>query len=86
MKKILSLVLTLTVLISVFNSCSKDDDENNLSSNSNSRLIGTWGTKWNGGGGIAIHPKFTFLNNNKVKYYTYPSGSKPELEEIGTWS
>ena len=32
-----------------------------------------------------MHPNFTFLNNGKVKYYTYPGGNQPELEEIGTY-
>lgn len=82
MKKILSLVFLLSIFLTVFNSCSNDDDEGS----SNSQIVGTWGTKWNSGTGIAVHPKFTFMSNNKVKYYTYPSGSQPELEEIGTWT
>lgn len=82
MKKFLGLVLVFTTLMTVFSSCSSDDE----GSNSNSQIVGTWGTKWNSGTGIAVHPKFTFLNNGNVKYYTYPSGSQPELEEIGTWS
>ncbi len=84
MKKILSLVLVLSLLTNVFSSCSKDDDESG--NNSNSQIVGTWGTQWNNGTGIAVHPKFTFLANGNVKYYTYPSGNNPELEEIGTWN
>ena len=84
MKKILILALAFTTLLTVSTSCSSDDNDGG--SNSNSQIIGTWGTKWNSGTGIAVHPKFTFLSNGNVKYYTYPSGSQPELEEIGTWS
>jgi len=80
MKKVLSLVLTLTVFITVLNSCSSDDDNGN---NSNSQIVGTWGTDWNDGN---IYPKFTFSSNGNVKYYTYPNGSEPELEEIGTYN
>ena len=83
MKKILSLVLVFTSLMVGFTSCNSDDDNG---SGSTSQISGTWGTKWNDGTGIAVHPKFTFLNNGNVKYYTYPSGSQPELEEIGTWT
>ena len=84
MKKILILVLAFTTLLTVSTSCSSNDNDGG--NNSNSQIIGTWGTKWNSGTGIAVHPKFTFLSNGNVKYYTYPSGSQPELEEIGTWS
>lgn len=84
MKKILILALAFTTLLTVSTSCSSDDNDGG--SNSNSQIIGTWGTKWNSGTGIAVHPKFTFLSNGNVKYYTYPSGNQPELEEIGTWS
>ena len=84
MKKILILALAFTTLLTVSTSCSSDDNDGG--NNSNSKIIGTWGTKWNSGTGIAVHPKFTFLSNGNVKYYTYPSGSQPELEEIGTWS
>ena len=84
MKKILILALAFTTLLTVSTSCSSDDNDGG--NNSNSQIIGTWGTKWNSGTGIAVHPKFTFLSNGNVKYYTYPSGSQPELEEIGTWS
>lgn len=82
MKKIL--ILVFTALLTVSTSCSNDDNDGG--NNSNSQIIGTWGTKWNSGTGIAVHPKFTFLSNGNVKYYTYSSGSQPELEEIGTWS
>lgn len=82
MKKILGLVLVFATLMTVCGSCSSDNDENN----SNSQIIGTWGTKWNNGNEIAVHPDFTFLSNGNVKYYTYPSGNNPELEEIGTWN
>ena len=82
MKKILSLILVLTTLMTVSSSCSSDDS----GSNSNSPIVGTWGTEWNNGTGVAVHPKFTFLSNGNVKYYTYPSGTEPELEEIGTWN
>ena len=82
MKKIL--ILAFTTLLTISTSCSSDDNDGG--NNSNSKIIGTWGTKWNSGTGIAVHPKFTFLSNGNVKYYTYPSGSQPELEEIGTWS
>ena len=82
MKKIL--ILAFTTLLTVSTSCSSNDNDGG--NNSNSQIIGTWGTKWNSGTGIAVHPKFTFLSNGNVKYYTYPSGSQPELEEIGTWS
>lgn len=82
MKKILSLVLVFTTLMTVCSSCSSDDS----GSNSNSQIVGTWGTEWNNGTGDAVHPKFTFLSNGNVKYYTYPSGTEPELEEIGTWN
>ena len=82
MKKILSLVLVFTTLMTVCSSCSSDDS----GSNSNSPIVGTWGTEWNNGTGVAVHPKFTFLSNGNVKYYTYPSGSEPELEESGTWN
>ena len=84
MKKILILALAFTTLLTVSTSCSSDDNDGG--NNSNSKIIGTWGTKWNSGTGIAVHPKFTFLSNGNVKYYTYPSGSEPELEEIGTWN
>jgi len=84
MKKILSFVFVLTTVITFLTSCSSDDDSNGNSSNS--EIIGTWGTKWNNGSGIAVHPKFTFLSNGRVKYYVYPSGNQPELEEIGTWN
>ena len=84
MKKILILALAFTTLLTVSTSCSSDDNDGG--NNSNSQIIGTWGTKWNSGTGIAVHPKFTFLSNGNVKYYTYPSGNQPELEEIGTWS
>lgn len=84
MKKILILALAFTTLLTISTSCSNDDNDGG--NNSNSQIIGTWGTKWNSGTGIAVHPKFTFLSNGNVKYYTYPSGSQPELEEIGTWS
>ncbi len=84
MKKILSLFLTLTLFVA-FNSCSNDDDNNN-NNDSNSQIVGTWGTEWNNGSGVSVHPKFTFLSNGNVKYYTYPSGNNPELEEIGTWN
>lgn len=76
MKNILILILMLTVFITVFNSCSSDDDSEN---NSNSQINGTWGTS-------PQYPKFTFLENGNVKYYTYPNGNQPELEEIGTWN
>ena len=82
MKKIL--ILAFTTLLTISTSCSSDDNDGG--NNSNSKIIGTWGTKWNSGTGIAVHPKFTFLSNGNVKYYTYPSGSQPELEEIGSWS
>ncbi len=82
MKRILNLFLALTI-ITILNSCSSDD---NYSNNSNSQIVGTWGTRWNDGSGDSIHPKFTFLNNGNVKYYTYPSGSEPELEEIGIYN
>ena len=82
MKKIL--ILAFTTLLTISTSCSSDDNDGG--NNSNSKIIGTWGTKWNSGTGIAVHPKFTFLSNGNVKYYTYPSGNQPELEEIGTWS
>lgn len=82
MRKILGLILVFTTLMTVCSSCSSDDG----GSNSNSQIVGTWGTKWNNGSGIAVHPKFTFLSNGNVKYYTYPSGNEPELEEIGTWN
>ena len=82
MKKILSLVLVFTTLMTVCSSCSSDDS----GSNPNSPIVGTWGTEWNNGTGVAVHLKFTFLSNGNVKYYTYPSGSEPELEEIGTWN
>lgn len=72
------IILALTLSLS---SCSSDSENN-----SNSKIIGTWGTQWNNGTGITTHPKFTFLSNKKVKYYTYPSGNQPELEEIGTWN
>lgn len=84
MKKVLSLVLVLTVFISILSSCSSDDDNNG--GNSNSQIVGTWGTEWNDGNGVSVHPKFTFLSNGNVKYYTYPSGNEPELEEIGTYN
>ena len=84
MKKILSFVFVLTTVITFLTSCSSDDDSSGNSSNS--EIIGTWGTKWNNGSGIAVHPKFTFLSNGRVKYYVYPSGNQPELEEIGTWN
>ena len=84
MKKILSFVFVLTTVITFLTSCSSDDDSQGNSSNS--EIIGTWGTKWNNGSGIAVHPKFTFLSNGRVKYYVYPSGNQPELEEIGTWN
>lgn len=84
MKKNLSFVFVLTTVITFLTSCSSDDDSNGNSSNS--EIIGTWGTKWNNGSGIAVHPKFTFLSNGRVKYYVYPSGNQPELEEIGTWN
>lgn len=95
MKKILNLVLVITTVLSFFSSCSSDNGNStsgnsNIGSgnggNSNSKIIGTWGTKWNDGTGIAVHPKFTFLSNGNVKYYTYFSGSTPQLEEIGTWA
>lgn len=88
MKKNLTLILVFTTILTFFNSCSSDGDNNNndSSNSSNSEIIGTWGPKWNDGSGIAVHPKFTFLSNGKVKYYTYPSGKKPELEEIGTFT
>ena len=82
MKKILSLILILTTLMTVSSSCSSDDS----GSNSNSPIVGTWGTQWNSGTANAVRPKFTFLSNGNVKYYTYQSISQPELEEIGTWS
>ena len=84
MKKILSFVFVLTTVITFLTSCSSDDDSNGNSSNS--EIIGTWGTKWNNGSGIAVHPKFTFLTNGRVKFYVYQSGNQPELEEIGTWN
>lgn len=83
MKKIFTLIFAFTTLVTFLTSCSNDDDGGN---NSNSEIIGTWGTEWNNGTGVAVHPKFTFLSNGRVKYYTYPSGSQPELEEIGTWN
>lgn len=82
MKKILGLILVFTTLMAVCSSCSSDDS----GSNSNSQIIGTWGTESNNGTEIIINPKFTFLSNGNVKYYTYPNGSEPELEEIGTWN
>ena len=83
MKKIFTLIFAFTTLVAFLTSCSNDDEGG---SSSNSEIIGTWGTKWNDGTGIAVHPKFTFMSNGKVKYYTYPGGSQPELEEIGTFS
>lgn len=77
-----NIILTFIFLISL-NSCSNDD---NNGSGNNSKIVGTWGTEWNDGSGVSVHPKFTFLSNGNVKYYTYPSGSQPELEEIGTYS
>lgn len=82
MKKFLGLVLAFTTLMTVISSCSSDDE----GSNSNSQIVATWGTEWNNGTGTAVHPEFTFLSNGNVKYYTYPSGSEPELVEIGTWN
>jgi hypothetical protein len=82
MRKILGLIVVFTTLMTVCNSCSSDDG----GSNSNSQIVGTWGTKWNNGSGIAVHPKFTFLSNGNVKYYTHQSGNEPELQEIGTWN
>ncbi|HLV13741.1 MAG TPA: hypothetical protein VKY41_01075 [Xanthomarina sp.] len=84
MKKILSLFFALTIIL-VLNSCSNDDNDDNGSAN-NSQIVGTWGTEWNDGNGISVHPKFTFMSNGNVKYYTYPSGGGPELEEIGTYN
>ena len=83
MKKFLGLVLVFTTLMTVISSCSSDDE----GSNSNSQIVGTWGTDWNNGtGSVDVYPKFTFLSNGNVKYYTYQSASEPELEEIGTWN
>jgi len=82
MKKILSFFLVLTAFISIITSCSSDDEN---SSNSNTEIIGTWGTKWDNGNGISTNPKFTFLSNGKVKYYTYRN-NQPSLEETGTWN
>ena len=84
MRKILRLFIVFTTLMSVFSSCSSDDSGDN----SNSKIVGTWGTKWDNGKGIAIQPEFSFLGNGKVKYYIYPNaiGIGPELAEIGTWS
>lgn len=66
----------------ILSSCSSDDNNEN---NSSSKIEGTWGTEWDNGDGISVNPKFTFLSNGDVKYYTY-FNSEPELEEIGTWS
>lgn len=85
MKKKFTLILVFATILAFFTSCSSDDN-NDSENSSNSEIIGTWGTKWNDGTGITIHPKFTFLSNGKVKYYTYPSGKQPELEEIGTFN
>lgn len=82
MKKILGLILVFTTLISVSSSCSSNDGK----SNSNSKIVGTWGTQLNNGTAITIQPKLTFLSNGKIKYYTYTSGNQPKLEEIGTWN
>ena len=82
MKKNLGLILVFTTLMAVCSSCSSDGS----GSNSNSQILGTWGTEWNNGTEITIKPKFTFLSNGNVKYYTYPNGSEPELEEVGTWN
>lgn len=84
MRKKLSLLLALTLFVSVFNSCSSDDDSSE--NNANSQITGTWGTEWNSGNGVTVNPKFTFVSNGNVKYYTYPNGSQPVLEEIGTWN
>lgn len=83
MKKVLSFIFVFATVITFLTSCSSDDDSGN---NSNSEIVGTWGTQWNAGNGIATHPKFTFLSNGRVKYYVYPSGNQPELEEIGIWN
>ncbi|MDX1271704.1 hypothetical protein [Bizionia paragorgiae] len=72
------LILALTLITS----CSSDDDSNSSMSENAQKLLGTWGNEWDN----AVHPKFTFESNSNVKYYTYPSGNNPELEEIGTWS
>ncbi|WP_028123697.1 hypothetical protein [Epilithonimonas tenax] len=82
MKKIFTLIFAFTTLVTFLTSCSNDDEGGNSSS---SEIIGTWGTEWNNGTGNAVHPKFTFMSNGKVKYYVYPSGNI-ELEEIGTWN
>ena len=83
MKKIFTLFFAFTTLVTFLTSCSNDDEVGN---SSNSEIIGTWGTEWNNGTGNAIHPKFTFMSNGKVKYYIYPNLTYPELAEIGTWS
>lgn len=82
MRQILSLFFALT-LISVLNSCSNNDS---TGSGNNSQIVATWGTEWNDVNGVSVRPKFTFLSNGNVKYYTYAGGNEPELEEIGTYS
>lgn len=79
MKNTLSILLIFTITLG-FLSCSGDDDTNNLNENAQ-KLIGTWGTF----GGSEFYKKFTFRNDSKVEYYTYPSG-EPVLEEVGDWS
>jgi hypothetical protein len=71
------LILALTLITS----CSSDDDSSSENGDTE-ELSGTWGTEWNN----AVNPKFTFDSNNNVKYYTYPNGNQPELEEIGTYN
>lgn len=71
------------ILIMTLTSCSSDDG--NVQSNSNSQIIGTWGAEFINDNDYPIDPKFTFLSNGDVKYYTY-FNPEPELEEIGTWN
>lgn len=80
-KSILLFVLLISSFISF--SCSGDDDSNSLNETAQ-KLIGTWGDY---GLDEVFYKKFTFRNDSKVEYYTYPNpNGEPILEEVGNWS
>ncbi len=73
----------LFLLVSLTFSCSSDSDSNSELNQNAEKLLGTWGTL---DSQDTFYKKFTFRNDLKAEYYTYPGGSQPELEEVGTWS
>ena len=85
MKKSILFLSLMLLSTTALTSCNSDDINTEIVDTTlKTKIKGTWGNKWDAGTGIKTYPKFTFLENGKVKYYTY-YGNEAELEEVGTW-